>query len=101
LLNGHGEQPHGVHGEGESEDSGKRGEEDAFDQQLPDDEPTGRAEGDADRDLARTTCGTCQEYVSISAKRLRASLPDVLERVRKGTRFTATYRSKPAIRRHS
>ena len=33
----------------------------------------------------------------INAKRLRASLPDVVERVRKGTRFTVIYRSRPAF----
>jgi ribosomal protein S18 acetylase RimI-like enzyme len=31
--------------------------------------------------------------VPINAKRLRATLPDVVERVRKGTRFTVIYRS--------
>ncbi|OLC40397.1 MAG: hypothetical protein AUH43_26555 [Acidobacteria bacterium 13_1_40CM_65_14] len=35
--------------------------------------------------------------ISINAKRLRASLPDVVERVRKGTRFTVIYRSRPAF----
>ena len=35
--------------------------------------------------------------VPISAKRLRATLPDVVERVRKGTRFTVIYRSRPAF----
>ena len=35
--------------------------------------------------------------VSINAKRLRASLPDVVERVRKGTRFTVIYRSRAAF----
>jgi antitoxin (DNA-binding transcriptional repressor) of toxin-antitoxin stability system len=35
--------------------------------------------------------------VSINAKRLRASLPDVVARVRKGTRFTVIYRSRPAF----
>jgi antitoxin (DNA-binding transcriptional repressor) of toxin-antitoxin stability system len=35
--------------------------------------------------------------VSINAKRLRASLPAVVERVRKGTRFTVIYRSRPAF----
>ena len=35
--------------------------------------------------------------VSINAKRLRASLPDVVERVRKGMRFTVIYRSRPAF----
>lgn len=35
--------------------------------------------------------------VSINAKRLRASLPDVVKRVQKGTRFTVIYRSRPAF----
>ncbi len=35
--------------------------------------------------------------VSINAKRLRASLPDVVKRVRKGARFTVIYRSRPAF----
>ena len=35
--------------------------------------------------------------VPINAKRLRGSLPDVVERVRKGTRFTVIYRSRPAF----
>jgi prevent-host-death family protein len=35
--------------------------------------------------------------ISINAKRLRATLPDVVERVRKGTRFTVIYRSRPAF----
>ena len=35
--------------------------------------------------------------VPINAKRLRASLPQVVERVRKGTRFTVIYRSRPAF----
>ena len=35
--------------------------------------------------------------VTINAKRLRATLPDVVERVRKGTRFTVIYRSRPAF----
>ena len=35
--------------------------------------------------------------ISINAKRLRASLPEVVERVRKGTRFTVIYRSRPAF----
>jgi antitoxin (DNA-binding transcriptional repressor) of toxin-antitoxin stability system len=34
---------------------------------------------------------------TINAKRLRASLPDVVERVRKGARFTVIYRSRPAF----
>ena len=35
--------------------------------------------------------------VSINAKSLRASLPEVVKRVRKGTRFTVIYRSRPAF----
>ncbi len=35
--------------------------------------------------------------VSINAKRLRATLPEVVDRVRKGTRFTVIYRSRPAF----
>jgi antitoxin (DNA-binding transcriptional repressor) of toxin-antitoxin stability system len=35
--------------------------------------------------------------VPINAKRLRATLPDVVERVRKGTRFTVIYRSRAAF----
>ncbi|MGH2842656.1 MAG: hypothetical protein ACRDKL_03595 [Solirubrobacteraceae bacterium] len=35
--------------------------------------------------------------VSINAKRLRSSLPQVVERVRKGTRFTVIYRSRAAF----
>ena len=35
--------------------------------------------------------------VPINAKRLRASLPSVVEQVRKGTRFTVIYRSRPAF----
>lgn len=35
--------------------------------------------------------------IAINAKRLRATLPDVVERVRKGTRFTVIYRSRPAF----
>lgn len=33
----------------------------------------------------------------INAKRLRATLPDVVKRVRKGARFTVIYRSRPAF----
>ena len=33
----------------------------------------------------------------ISAKQLRASLPEVVRRVRKGARFTVLYRSRPAF----
>jgi antitoxin (DNA-binding transcriptional repressor) of toxin-antitoxin stability system len=35
--------------------------------------------------------------VPINAKRLRASLPEVVDRVRKGTRFTVIYRSRAAF----
>lgn len=35
--------------------------------------------------------------VPINAKKLRGSLPDVVERVRRGTRFTVIYRSRPAF----
>jgi len=35
--------------------------------------------------------------VPINAKRLRTTLPDVVERVRRGTRFTVIYRSRPAF----
>jgi prevent-host-death family protein len=35
---------------------------------------------------------------AINAKLLRASLPEVVERVRKGERFTVIYRSRPAFR---
>ena len=35
--------------------------------------------------------------VPINAKRLRATLPEVVRRVRKGTRFTVIYRSRPAF----
>lgn len=35
--------------------------------------------------------------VPINAKSLRASLPRVVERVRRGTRFTVIYRSRPAF----
>lgn len=35
--------------------------------------------------------------ISINAKRLRSTLPDVVERVRKGARFTVIYRSRPAF----
>ena len=36
--------------------------------------------------------------VSINAKQLRASLPEIVQRVRKGVRFTVIYRSRPAFR---
>lgn len=35
--------------------------------------------------------------VPINAKELRGSLPKVVERVQKGTRFTVIYRSRPAF----
>ncbi len=35
--------------------------------------------------------------ISINAKQLRASLPEVVRRVRKGARFTVIYRSRPAF----
>jgi len=35
---------------------------------------------------------------TINAKQLRASLPTVVKRVRKGARFTVLYRSRPAFR---
>jgi prevent-host-death family protein len=35
--------------------------------------------------------------VPINAKTLRASLPQVVDRVRRGTRFTVIYRSRPAF----
>ena len=35
--------------------------------------------------------------VMISAKELRASLPEVVEKVRRGARFTVFYRSRPAF----
>lgn len=34
---------------------------------------------------------------SINAKELRATLPDVVERVRRGASFTVIYRSRPAF----
>jgi antitoxin (DNA-binding transcriptional repressor) of toxin-antitoxin stability system len=34
----------------------------------------------------------------INAKRLRASLPDIVDRVRRGESFTVLYRSRPAFR---
>jgi antitoxin (DNA-binding transcriptional repressor) of toxin-antitoxin stability system len=50
--------------------------------------------------LELTICesgGTARMNVSINAKRLRQSLPDVVAKVRKGTRFTVLYRSRPAF----
>lgn len=35
---------------------------------------------------------------TINAKHLRATLPSVVQRVRKGARFTVLYRSRPAFR---
>ena len=36
--------------------------------------------------------------IAINAKTLRATLPKVVDRVRKGDRFTVIYRSRPAFR---
>ncbi len=36
-------------------------------------------------------------HLQISAKTLRASLPEVVERVRKGARYTVIYRSRAAF----
>ena len=35
--------------------------------------------------------------ITINVKELRASLPKLVERVRKGARFTVLYRSRPAF----
>ena len=35
--------------------------------------------------------------IQINAKQLRASLPEVVRRVRKGAKFTVIYRSRPAF----
>ena len=35
---------------------------------------------------------------TINAKQLRATLPEVVRRVRRGERFTVLYRSRPAFR---
>ena len=35
---------------------------------------------------------------TINVKQLRASLPRIVERVRRGERFTVLYRSRPALR---
>ena len=35
--------------------------------------------------------------IQINAKQLRASLPDIVEQVRRGARFTVIYRSRPAF----
>ncbi|MBY0496345.1 MAG: type II toxin-antitoxin system prevent-host-death family antitoxin [Cyanobacteria bacterium] len=35
--------------------------------------------------------------ISINAKTLRASLPEVVRRVKRGDRFTVIYRSRPAF----
>lgn len=35
---------------------------------------------------------------TINAKQLRASLPETVQRVRRGERFTVLYRSRPAFR---
>lgn len=36
--------------------------------------------------------------ISINAKTLRGSLPDVVRQVQKGARFTVIYRSRPAFK---
>jgi len=36
--------------------------------------------------------------ITINAKELRASLPKLVEQVRRGARFTVLYRSRPAFR---
>ena len=36
--------------------------------------------------------------ITINTKHLRASLPTLVERVRKGARFTVLYRSRPVFR---
>jgi prevent-host-death family protein len=36
--------------------------------------------------------------ITINAKQLRASLPEMVRRVRQGARFTVLYRSTPAFR---
>jgi antitoxin (DNA-binding transcriptional repressor) of toxin-antitoxin stability system len=36
-------------------------------------------------------------HATINAKELRASLPQVVEKVRRGARFTVLYRSRPAF----
>ncbi len=36
--------------------------------------------------------------LTINAKELRAQLPELVERVRKGARYTVLYRSRPAFR---
>ena len=42
----------------------------------------------------------CEESMNstINAKQMRARLPELVERVRKGARFTVLYRSHPAFR---
>jgi antitoxin (DNA-binding transcriptional repressor) of toxin-antitoxin stability system len=35
---------------------------------------------------------------TINAKTLRASLPEIVDRIRKGQKFTVIYRSRPAFR---
>jgi prevent-host-death family protein len=39
----------------------------------------------------------CAVRAAINAKELRASLPKVVERVRRGARITVIYRSRPAF----
>lgn len=38
-----------------------------------------------------------QPNSTINAKQLRASLPSLVERIRRGARFTVLYRSRPAF----
>ena len=42
--------------------------------------------------------GTRAMNVTINAKQLRAALPEVVSRVRRGARYTVIYRSRPAFR---
>lgn len=56
-----------------------------------------RLTGERNRGQLELTLLEDQLNVPINAKRLRASLPQVVERVRKGTRFTVIYRSRPAF----
>jgi hypothetical protein len=46
--------------------------------------------------MVKFTLETGVMNVPINAKRLRATLSEVVERVREGTRFTVIYRSRPA-----
>jgi prevent-host-death family protein len=47
--------------------------------------------------MVKFTLETGVMNVPINAKRLRATLSEVVERVREGTRFTVIYRSRPAF----